>query len=669
MLLENMDNKQLNFGRPLLSVRRHSSTVVMEKDDRRSNRSSVPSIPRPPAYKSELKSGPVSNPGTVPFQWERSPGRPKDERTTGTFEEPPAAPKLPPGRVLINQQSNDHVSANALFQKSQDKSPKCSQNVTHLDEHVRETESAQDIKEQAEEGKSESGDDDEVYEDALDSLSRTESFFLNCSVSGISGLDYPDVKPPDTFSTDPQAKEFMIGRFLPAAKAMISETPQYAPPKKQPMVQVEDIPRQLKVVKGDNQPQLRYGPSFARHYAESQYTAEEESDDEYNESENFHGNACGLLPKFCLKSSMCLLNPLPGMSVRTRRAPMSVRRVQARSSSASTCSKTDNELSSFDASEQRSIDGSQTTELFEDKCDVANPSIEISSKSQKLDGSSPYEQSDHPNKLAASIGQTVSPAISSEIKDVRNNGLSLHSKGYKSFRDLLADDRISEELDSGSPAVEKTLYVDTVHKGTSVEQNTCELTNLGEDVSKASTKMAETNLPEDPSLIKTSNNVSRRDVSKTDFHKTHNFSVPPLASKTTRMTENNAAKAFGDDEDLYQDAANSEILLVPVEKATQSLKKNPIPEKQQNYHGINAEFPVPPPLPNSPSDSWLCRTLPSMSSKNASRNSHFGTGMHLGNQAPKPHSGDPKWETIVKATKVHHHHLRYSEVNYVSTLN
>lgn len=340
-----MEDKQLNFSRPLLSVRRHSSTVALEKDDKRNTRSFLPSIPLPPPYKSELKSGPVSNPGAVPFEWEQSPGRPKDERTLENHTEgPPVAPKLPPGRILIaNQLDNDNASTNAVVYKSRGRKINGLQNVSHFDKYDRGIECSEDNMEKSVVENAESGDEDEVFEDALDTLSRTGSFFLNCSVSGVSGLDDSDVKPSGTSLTDPQAKEFMIGRFLPAAKAMISETPQYAPLKKQ--IVVEDQPRQLKkVVKGDNQPQLRYGPSFARHYTESQYTGEEESDDEYDENENFHGKACGLLPKFCLRSSMCLLNPLPAMSVRTRVPRSPARRVHARSSSASTCSKTENEV-------------------------------------------------------------------------------------------------------------------------------------------------------------------------------------------------------------------------------------------------------------------------------------------------------------------------------------
>ncbi|MCD7455580.1 hypothetical protein HAX54_028701 [Datura stramonium] len=84
--------------------------------------------------------------------------------------------------------------------------------------------------------------------------------FLN--QSGLSGLDESS---NHRTTTDPQARDFMIDRFLPAAEShgfrKTLETPHYAP-RKQPAVQEQ--PRQLKkVVNGDKRPQLRYGPSFA----------------------------------------------------------------------------------------------------------------------------------------------------------------------------------------------------------------------------------------------------------------------------------------------------------------------------------------------------------------------------------------------------------------------
>ncbi|XP_044481100.1 uncharacterized protein LOC123207692 [Mangifera indica] len=102
MLLKNlMEDKQLDFNQPFLSVRRFSSTVTTsEAEVKRKTVNTVPKIPALPAYKSELKSGPIRNPRTIPFVWEQMPERPKNDSKSQTQapEQPPIVPKLPPGR-------------------------------------------------------------------------------------------------------------------------------------------------------------------------------------------------------------------------------------------------------------------------------------------------------------------------------------------------------------------------------------------------------------------------------------------------------------------------------------------------------------------------------------------------------------------------------------------
>ncbi|KAA8526287.1 hypothetical protein F0562_008510 [Nyssa sinensis] len=289
-----MEDKQLDFNQPLLSVRRFSSTAGSGKDDKRKTDNSLSSVPPLPSYKSELKSGPLRNPGVVPFRWEQTPGRPKDEgkQQTQAVEQPHIAPKLPPGRSLkLKQQTPDKVYEDPIVTNRQaEKVPSSSRSVSSIDENVTKSECSKDAMEEKESSDSEDGD--EVYLDALDTLSRTESFFLNCSVSGLSGLDEPDVKPSGTFSMDPQTRDFMMGRFLPAAKAMTSETPQYAS-RKQPVAWEQ--PRVIKKVVGGNKkpPVYRYRPNMLPNY--EKYNRDAESDDEvdYYETGNISAKVCG----------------------------------------------------------------------------------------------------------------------------------------------------------------------------------------------------------------------------------------------------------------------------------------------------------------------------------------------------------------------------------------
>lgn len=80
--------------------------------------------------------------------------------------------------------------------------------------------------------------------------------------------------------------------------------------------------------------------------------------------------------------------------------------------------------------------------------------------------------------------------------------------------------------------------------------------------------------------------------------------------------------------------------------------------------------PLALPLPKSPSESWLKRTLPAISSRNASSSSRSSLAARIctSGQVSNASNLDPKWETIVKTSNVHHGHLRFSEVNSVVLL-
>ncbi|TKY66761.1 dentin sialophosphoprotein isoform X1 [Spatholobus suberectus] len=196
-----MEEKQLDFNQPLLSVRRISSTVASENDNKSKPDKSLPKLPPLPFYKSELKSGPVSNPGTVPFVWEKTPGRPKNEGKLQMLavERPSVAPKLPPGRVLkVERQDSDKVPKGASVTQSKTGiGVSDSQRVASLDNKVTKHESLKEVIE--EKASSGSDDGDETYLDALDTLSRTESFFMSCSVSGLSEWDDQEVQPSGDF--------------------------------------------------------------------------------------------------------------------------------------------------------------------------------------------------------------------------------------------------------------------------------------------------------------------------------------------------------------------------------------------------------------------------------------------------------------------------------------
>ncbi|KAK4487075.1 hypothetical protein RD792_006390 [Penstemon davidsonii] len=491
--------------RRLFGVRRHSPIVTStKKDDKNKTHNSLPIITQPPHYRSELQSGPVSHPGTVPFQWEHTPGISKEETkpTTPNLNRPPIAPGLPPGRY-----------------------PKSS--IVNLPHEASSSET------------SESGDSDEAYVDALDTLSRTESYFLNCSMSGLSGMD---MEPYRSFATDPKTREFMMDRFLPAAMAMVSDTTQYAP-KKQQSQEVK------KIVVHMDKPSLRYGPGFAKRYSHFQEEErKEESDEEYDQ----HGNmpsVCGLLPRFCF------LNPVPAMSVRTRVRISSGNKIQPRSSSSG--SYTENEWKS-DITDIQSVDKIPEAELKENKSILRNESSQIES----------HNTSTH-------------------------CGYGSNGKDLKFFKELLTDQESQNEIDSRSRVVEKILYVDTIHD--SREE--------GNDI-----------------MMKRMNEVEAIDSASEDIKKfvsvdeeakmlsnSHGFRI---VSSIDNSNEKRGIETQRENRDHFDlDSTTTE-------------------KSHQKY---SHQFPVPPPLPKSPSDSWLSRTLP----KNVALRSYRGSSTNPQNKFPK----------------------------------
>lgn len=77
---------------------------------------------------------------------------------------------------------------------------------------------------------------------------------------------------------------------------------------------------------------------------------------------------------------------------------------------------------------------------------------------------------------------------------------------------------------------------------------------------------------------------------------------------------------------------------------------------------VDTSFMIPPPLPKTPSDSWLSRAL---DTKKPTPHG-FITMNVLDRTAVCKKVDDPKWEMIVKSSKVHHGHLRFSEVIILS---
>ncbi|CAN1199806.1 hypothetical protein LINPERPRIM_LOCUS42643 [Linum perenne] len=583
MMLENlMEEKQLNFRQPFLSVRRPPSTP--ERNKSAANSSSTNYLPPLPHYKPELKSGPIRVPGTVPFVWERSPGRPKNGTTDSKVLLPATviAPRLPPGKKmapLMNKMNKMNTCSDAAGSEerssssaSQSPAGSCSANVEIAEDKLREV---------MEEIRSSVDDDDEEEEyesfvDALDTLSRTESSLLNCSFSGISEMDGVDhTRLNRTISGDLHAREFMIGRFLPAAKAMANESPQYSsqyPTKKQPVLREQS--RQIVTIKrfeNDEKKPVSRGDIVPYYDECGTNTVEEEEEDDSSEPDTSTIGVCGLFPRLCLQNSLCRLNPVPGIrkqaghghasSVRTRRVKYDKAAEHGR--------RVMNEpRHSRNRAKLETIDDART------RCQTAE-----SNAGWSHNGSSPQPGAAPKDQAFLGVPEKHKAGSIPAVKEV------------VSFAELLAHDDLEWEASNSATSPEEKKKIDSVEKQV-VEEVVDKSASLG-----------------------------------------------PCTDRRDR-----------------------DLVLAHRQKPAQTQQNRTNPSQRKPCNGSNNSNKnlLPLPLPKSPSESWLKKALPTVSSRTQMSKSPLGM-MHQKEAQIYSTTSDPTWETMVKTSGEKNRRFQFSE--------
>ncbi|KAF2531793.1 hypothetical protein F2Q70_00030585 [Brassica cretica] len=160
-----MAERRLNFKAPLLSTRRLHNTAVSVRRNKSINFTHD-------SKTRELGLDQVTEAASVPFTWEQSPGRLKGhDSKPQQVSDQVFTPCLPPGNLSFR--------------------------VKHVEEE----------------------EEEDVFSDARDTYSY---FSANHSITGVSGYSVVETKNP---SEDHQSRDFMLNRFLPAAKAMTVEQP------------------------------------------------------------------------------------------------------------------------------------------------------------------------------------------------------------------------------------------------------------------------------------------------------------------------------------------------------------------------------------------------------------------------------------------------------------
>ena len=701
-----MEGKQLNFSAPLLSVRRISSTLGSSNGQK----GRMVENPWPnrqislPSYIPYSSVDQVTEPVAVPFRWEQIPGRAKDGGEPEPQlhdEEPSTTPRVPPGRVLdVIQKPSRIESENQNIFRPQNDESSLDENLTNL-EGIRDEDDSD----------KESGND--AYSDAVDTLSPTSSLSLSCSVSGLSGSDGLDVKPSGTFSIDAQTRDLLMDRFLPAAKAMVLETPHYAS-RKQSVV--PEQPRQVKrMIREVMKPSLnKYSTDIVPlyfQYEEEEGKESEDEHDEYDTSGNIPG--CGLIPRFCLKNSLCLLDPVPaGMKVRTQVPKSSARVVKKLAKNAYirdhdrivtkvtagfciflfififsyhaiflfqlvlmdvslvVAVYKQNALNSF---RQNQLDNEVQSSKLHEVWNMMNVESNrtYSSDSQATDGSSPHRHSSSGGGISPYRNEAPrSPfhegmgflGVPKEVDNFMADRLTFYSQASKNFSEILSHEENKHGPGSVSPIVEKTLYIDYVDVAETQypsDSYTKELMdNAGLDFR---TLVEKRGIEEASSAGSSFQDIRCLSISKEGgilkLRAPGSVDSQPSSSDMPHInSQEDTLDSFRLDQGLDQDLRSLEFSKGPIDgnlsmKSEQILKADDQVDSTVTF----LQSPVPPPLPKEPSESWLWRTV-------SLQKPHHRSKFHPRKQTPKPSSMDTKWETIVKTSKMHYDHVRYSEV-------
>lgn len=735
---------QLDFNAPLMSMRRITGSPIDNETVDCKVDGTLDWAGKSPVYRSELKSGPLRNPGTVPFLWEQSPGRPKDEEhVRATHNAPtPRAPRLPPGRTLTikqghinsadvssngdmkNNEQGNIISSNG-FQQS-NSHPNFDSKISTNSDHA----FVSNIK-----GKSNGtvsnrpfsvipfsqnhayedglGMDCDDFSDALETLSQTETCTAACSVSLVSGMEDQDLRSSSRF-VDQQTRNFMIDRFLPAAKAMASESPQQTsrrPP-------VHDLTMPLNKGRENREPL----PFQSRPYIMKREIKEEEDD----EISGFSSKSCGFFP-WRFRNALCHLNPVSHAARMKKKKALSLLPAPKRGnvprnlSDGEPLSDSDDEDLTWEAIyRQKIVNGNKSNGFLRKGSDLkgfsANASPEIGdglmhrisygSDSQTSNtfrtptsgGISPYRNGAPLSPFSDGAGFLGFPKAGKE-----DNIPSLESRrSCNGVNDIGTEDLCfwkrpfflenSTRSGSVSPTIEKALQVDTVHEMGSSK------TKPGvfyyDEVAKGSKSNFDVRGPDSESkqgicvsethLIGAMNSLEvhkESDVLKPKQFEPADTSIVPISMKAEQPYCSERAICVQNDSDSKEQnivcVGNKNINDVPVmegwplrisTKCVEILAENkslvpPNAKSESNASASGSPPPPFPPLPKSPSESWLWRAMPRTPSPNSRMSRLSGLRSPLGKQQQglEASIADPKWETIVKSTYTQPGHLRFSE--------
>lgn len=279
-------------------------------------------------------------------------------------------------------------------------------------------------------------------------------------------------------------------------------------------------------------------------------------------------------------------------------------------------------------------------------------------------GISPYRNEATPSPFHEGMGFLGVPK---EIESFKADRLGFNSQACKNFSEIISHKENKLGPASVSPIVEKTLYIDSVDAAENQPPSDSDTKDLMDNAGSDLGTLVERRRIDEAS----SADSSFQDIRCLNFSKERvilklqspgSVDSLPSSSEMPRInSQEDPLDSFRLDQGLDREFRSLEFAKAPSD-ANLSMNSEQI-LKAVDQVDSNVKFlhsPVPPPLPKSPSESWLWRTgsfqKPNLRSKFPPRR-----------QVSKTSATDTKWETIVKTSKLHYDHVRYSEVTSLLT--
>ncbi|QCD84478.1 hypothetical protein DEO72_LG2g4832 [Vigna unguiculata] len=657
MLVWNMmDERKLNIDAPLMSVRRSFGTPPSLTE---TNRRMLEKPQTLPHCESDTTLDQVTDPVAVPFNWEHIPGRPKDY--DGSETQPPIQASIAPTPTLPPGKSTNHTKQPLEKDTNVANNFRCPTTSNSFSEKIDRDRERKDVKtEKVEENDDYDDDDGDVFSDALETLSPTEPLSMNCSLSGVSGLDNLDSNMCGASSTDKQAHDFMMSRFLHAAKAMTIQPPQYVSSRKQSVLQEQ--PREfIKLVPEQKKSFVnRYITDIVPYNGQCQEDEEEESGDETNDYANISAKGCGLLPRLCVRNSLCMLNPVTGTKMGNQLSLYSAYEVGKPDKSSHIRSHRPAPVikKAWDAINMRKSSSRAASPEKQDlrkKWTSESSRYTYSGEMKQLGRLSPFRRS---RTAGAGAGMSPFPSKSQPLfpgdsKQAHNNlsgKLKFPSRGSASIQEMLSHGA-KRSSSSGSFTIEKTLYIDTA----STVKSSC---SSSRSLGSATVAGKERNSLLDSfrdikHLHALDENLGSQDLNSVDVNSSTLPSMVYLMAKEDKA-----------DQEINQESTSLQLVPSSFDKDAEINNQQIVVIDDQRKVGTEYVLhPLAPPLPKSPSESWLCRALPLVSSKNSFPHKNQGTQSKSKRQGFSRASSYTKWETIVKSSNVNHDQISCSKVN------